>query len=210
MEVTWLGGACFRIRGRDAAVATDPATAKISKRSARPKADLVTLSDTTADAEADAVRPNHDQRVPFVADGPGEYEVCGVYVHGLSERPGGGTTLYTIDVDHVIVGHFASLSADLSDALVDDLGPINVLLIDVDEAGAAPAGHALKLINRIEPNIVVPYGRANGAGGDPDAAWLRIARDLSGTDVVGESSLSVNRSNLPEPVTVRVLEARHA
>lgn len=210
MEITWLGGACFRIRGRDAAVATDPSTAKISKRSARPKADLVTLSDATADADADAVRANHGDRVPFIADGPGEYEVCGVYVHGVSERPGGATTLYTIDVDHVTVGHFASLSAELSDALVDELGPIHVLLIDVDADRAGTAGHAVQLINRIEPNIVVPYGRDNGANGDPDVAWLRIARDLSGAGVVGENSVSVNRSNLPEPVTVRVLEARHA
>ena len=148
--------------------------------------------------------------MPFIADGPGEYEVCGIYVHGLPERPGGGTTLYTIDVDHVTVGHFAGLSAELSDALVDDLGPINVLLIEVDADGAAPAGHAVQLSNRIEPNIVVPYGRVNGADGETGAAWLRIARDLSGSDVVGESSLSVNRSSLPEPVTVRVLEARHA
>ena len=136
MEVTWLGGTAFRLRGRDAAVATDPHTSGIKQRSARPKADLVTLGDPAAGvAYDDLVRPNKPGRTPFVADGPGEYEVAGVYVHGVAEHNGAGepaTTLYTIEIDRLNVGVFSRLTEEPSDALLDELGGLHVLLINVD------------------------------------------------------------------------------
>ena len=49
MDVTWVGGDCFRLRGRDASVLTDPHTSGIRQRSAMPKADVVTLSESVGD-----------------------------------------------------------------------------------------------------------------------------------------------------------------
>ncbi len=206
MEVTWLGGTAFRLRGRDAAVATNPHTSSIKQRSARPKADLVALSEPVATVPYDdLVRPNKSGRSPFVADGPGEYEVAGVYVHGIAEHNGTGepaTTLYTIDIDRLNVGAFSRLTEEPSDALLDELGGIHVLLINVDGgATALPPERIIHLVNRIEPNIVVPYGPKG-------TKWLEVARELGGGSTTAEASLSVSRGRLPEPVALQLLAPR--
>ncbi len=206
MEVTWLGGTAFRLRGRDAAVATDPHTSDIKQPSARPKADLVTLSEPVADVPYDdLVRPNKAGRRPFVADGPGEYEVAGVYVHGVAEHNGTSepaTTLYTIEIDRLNVGSFSRLTEEPSDALLDELGGVHVLLINVDGgATALPPERIIHLVNRIEPNIVVPYG-PNGT------RWEEVARELGGGSTTAEASLSITRARLPEPVALQLLAPR--
>jgi L-ascorbate metabolism protein UlaG (beta-lactamase superfamily) len=212
MEVTWLGGACFRLRGRDAAIATDPHTAGITQRSALPKADVVTLSRPLADGSPERLaRANQPGRHPFVADGPGEYEVAGVYVHGVA---GGGDgeaiTFYAVDVDRLTVGYFARLTAGPSDSLLDELGAVHVLLVNVDgEPGALPPPRILQLVNRIEPNIVVPFGTGNGGSRSQSPAWRRAAQELSSAEPSSQSAVSVTRANLPEPVTVCMLEPRH-
>ena len=44
MDVTWLGHGCFRLRGRNAAVVTDPYPPSIGLKLPRLDADLVTVS----------------------------------------------------------------------------------------------------------------------------------------------------------------------
>ena len=44
MDVTWLGHGCFRLRGRNAAVVTDPYPPSIGLKLQRLDADLVTIS----------------------------------------------------------------------------------------------------------------------------------------------------------------------
>ena len=44
MDVTWLGHGCFRLRGRNAAVVTDPFPPSIGLKLQRLDADLVTVS----------------------------------------------------------------------------------------------------------------------------------------------------------------------
>ncbi len=207
MEVTWLGGTAFRLRGRDAAVATDPHTSGIKQRSARTKADLVTLGDPAAGvAYDDLVRPNKPGRTPFVADGPGEYEVAGVYVHGVAEHNGAGepaTTLYTIEIDRLNVGVFSRLTEEPSDALLDELGGLHVLLINVDGGSTGlPPERIIHLVNRIEPSIVVPYGPNDAS------RWKDVARELGGGSTTAQASLSVTRSRLPEPVALQLLAPR--
>ena len=44
MDVTWLGHGCFRLRGKSAAVITDPYPPAIGLRLPRQEADLLTIS----------------------------------------------------------------------------------------------------------------------------------------------------------------------
>lgn len=211
MDVTWVGGGCFRLRGRDATVLTDPHTSGIRPRSALPKADLVTLSDLDADPGTSVPQRRTDRALEaYVADGPGEYEVAGVYVHGVP-APGQAdrrTTLFTFDVDGVSVGHVPELSSVPVDALLDELGTIHVLLIGVRGGdGFLSSDQIIKTVSRIEPNIVIPYGVDDAAS--PQAAWRLVARELHGADPVADGNLNANRRQLPDPVDVRLLERRN-
>src|SRR5215207_6571192 len=80
MDVTWLGHACVRLRGKDGVVLMDPCAKSTGYMIGKQSADIVTAS--RADAEhgfTDAVTP------PFrLLDAPGEYEIGGVLLNGVN------------------------------------------------------------------------------------------------------------------------------
>ena len=81
MDVTWLGHGCFRLRGRNAAVVTDPFPPSIGLKLQRLDADLVTVSHEHDNHNyTQAVRDGYEIR------GPGEYEVAGVSVTKSASR----------------------------------------------------------------------------------------------------------------------------
>src|SRR5207244_11432988 len=74
MELVWIGRSCFRLRGRDATVITDPCNKSSGYNLGRATADLVTISNG---------HPHHNAAEevagePPVLDGPGESEVSGL------------------------------------------------------------------------------------------------------------------------------------
>jgi L-ascorbate metabolism protein UlaG (beta-lactamase superfamily) len=90
LDVTWLGHGCFRLRGKSAAVVNDPYPPTLGPKLPRLEADLLTISHEHENhAYSRAVRDG-----AYRIDGPGEYEVAGVVVHGLPtyhDTAGGAT-----------------------------------------------------------------------------------------------------------------------
>lgn len=207
MEISWIGGSCFRFRGRDGALVTDPQTSGRTRRSTFPKADLVAITNPDVPPGAERlVLPNHDGRDPYVAVGPGEYDVSGVYLNGLAGpgRPGGspGHTIYALDIDRVTVALISSLTAEMTNEMLEELGAAQVLVINADDG----VERVVNLVNRIEPNIVVPFGQSSNGR----RLWIDAAKALSEAEPSPETSVNVSISNLPEPVATRVLAQRAA
>src|SRR5574339_416161 len=81
MEITWYGHSCFRLTERNyATVVTDPYDNKsIGYDSLRLKSDIVTVShEAPGHNYTDAVKG-----VSHVIDGPGEFEIGGVFITGV-------------------------------------------------------------------------------------------------------------------------------
>src|SRR5260221_14435017 len=79
MDVTWLGQSCFRLRGKNAAVITDPYPPTLGLRLPRQEAELVTISHEHENhSYLQAVREG-----AFEIKGPGEDEDAGVSVIGV-------------------------------------------------------------------------------------------------------------------------------
>jgi len=205
MEIMWVGGSCFRFRGREAAVVTDPQTSGLTKTGSFPKADLVASSVSDKGSESvNLVQANHKDRGVFVASGAGEYDVCGLFLRGLVwstvadgvARP----IVYAMDIDRVTVAYIVNCTAEFDSALLDELGTVQVLIVNADKN----ADDVMSLVSRVEPNIVVPFGV------DPNSrsGWFDVARDLSEVELTAEASLNISASALPEPVTTRVLAQR--
>lgn len=159
MDVSWLGHACFRLRGRSAAVVTDPYPPALGVRLPRLEANLVTVSHA---------HPNHSfaqavQGDPFVMQGPGEYEVAGVTVLGIptfhdgaggAER--GRNTVYVIEVDDVRVCHLGDLGHRLGDGDLETIGTVDVVLAPVGGGASLDGAAAAEVVRQLEPRIVVP------------------------------------------------------
>jgi L-ascorbate metabolism protein UlaG (beta-lactamase superfamily) len=94
--------------------------------------------------------------------GPGEFEVRGVSVFGM---PAGDVTVMRIDVDDVRVVSTGRLRRLLTEDEIDALGHVDVLVVPVGGGDALGAVDASKLVNAVEPSIVVPARfRATGGG----------------------------------------------
>lgn len=165
MDISYLGHSCFKLKGKSASVVTDPFDKKmLGFDLPATSADIVTVSHQHGDHNATAVIGGTARREkPYIVAAPGEYEVNGVGVFGWGsfhdKKKGeerGKNTMYVIHIDGVRVGHLGDLGHTLSDAEVEDLGTIDVLLVPVGGFFTINAEEAVEVINAIQPSIVIP------------------------------------------------------
>ena len=69
--------------------------------------------------------------------------------------------MYKIESEGVSILHCGDLGATLTDAQIDEIGDVDVLMIPVGGKYTITADEAISLIKKIEPRIVIPmhYGR---------------------------------------------------
>jgi L-ascorbate metabolism protein UlaG (beta-lactamase superfamily) len=158
LDVTWLGHGCFRLRGRGAAVVTDPFPPSIGLKLSRLEADLVTVSHEHANH-------NYTQvvREAYEIHGPGEYEVAGISVIGVptyhdAEKGAkrGPNTVYLIEIDDVRICHLGDLGHRLDDSEAEAISSPDVLLVPVGGRSAINAAQAAEVVRQLEPRFVVP------------------------------------------------------
>ncbi|MFN2452559.1 MAG: MBL fold metallo-hydrolase [Candidatus Dormibacteria bacterium] len=191
MELTYLGRSCIRLRGRDVQVVIDPETDAQLRG-----ADIVVRTDRATDVVR--LRPS-DAGGPQLVSGPGEYEIRGVPVRGLSAGAG---TLMRVAVDEVRVVALGCFAQQLSEEQIDALGHVDVLVVPVGGGDALNASAATKLVRALEPAIVVPVRYAAGvADGDyepvdrfasemglPETWAAQPKLNLSGASAAGEET----------------------
>ena len=152
MELTFVGLSCVRLRGRDVEVVIDPIPPGVSSRPPRVNPDIVVR--TEGEGDLSLVRPGEGR--PQEVSGPGEYELRGVSVFGVAA---GDTTIMRVEVDDVRVCALGRLRRQLAEHEIDALGHVDVLAVPVGGGDALEAQAAARLVNALEPAIVVPVDR---------------------------------------------------
>ncbi len=215
MDITYFGHSSFRIKGKTATVVTDPydpvdVGLKFPKHIA---ADIVTVSHGHKDHAAVA----QIEENPYVVRGPGEYEIKGVGIIGLStyhdEEKGVKrvkNTIYRIEIDGVALVHLGDLGHTLSTDQVDALDGVGILMIPVGGVYTIDPATAVEVINELEPSIVIPmhYGRAdlNQKEFGGLAQLSAFLKEIGKEDVAAQPKLSITRDKLPSEMQVVVLE----
>jgi L-ascorbate metabolism protein UlaG (beta-lactamase superfamily) len=160
MELTFVGLSCVRLRGRDVEVVIDPIPPGASSRPPRVNPDIVVRTEGTVDLSL--LRPGEGR--PQEVSGPGEYELRGVSVFGVAA---GTTTIMRVEVDDVRVCALGRLHRQLTESEIDALGHLDVLAVPVGGGDGLEAQAAARLVNALEPAIVVPVRYAvPGVDGD--------------------------------------------
>lgn len=212
MEITWYGHACFRLRDRNTSVITDPYDKTLGLSLPRPKADIVTISHAS---------PHHNYTAGVkgefkVVDGPGEYEIGGVFITGIhltapkkkSDDDAAQNNIYVIYIEDIAVCHLGDLSHVPTQNQVEDLGSIEVLMVPVGGQNALNAAQAAEVISFIEPYIVIPmhYHLPDlTIKLDPVDKFLK-EMGLAKVDTV--DMLKLTKANLPEETQIVLLEAK--
>jgi len=210
LDVTWLGHGCFRLRGRGAAVVTDPYPPAIGLKLSRLDADLVTVSHE---------HENHNYtqvvRDAYEIRGPGEYEVAGVSVIGVptyhdAEKGAkhGRNTVYLIEIDDVRVCHLGDLGHKLDDAEGEAISAPDVLLVPVGGYTAINAVQAAEVVRQLEPRFVVPMHYAIPGLKLQLDSLDRFLKEMAVTSSEPQPKLSVQKSSGEYDTKVVVLEPK--
>lgn len=210
MDVTWLGHGCFRLRGRGAAVVTDPYPPAIGLKLSRLDADLVTVSH-----EHDNHNYTQIVREAYEIRGPGEYEVAGVSVIGVPTyhdaakgAKHGRNTVYLIEIDDVRVVHLGDLGHKLDDAEAEAVASTDVLLVPVGGRTALNAAQAAEVVRQLEPRFVVPMHYAiPGLKLELDTLD-RFLKEMAVTGPEPQPKLAVQKSSGDYETKVVVLEPK--
>ena len=158
MDITWLGHSCFRLRSEDLVVVCDPYPLSLGLRPDTRSATVVTVSNTHSN------HSNWEEVAgdPRVFSAPGEYEYSGVSVRGVMtplppETPGDQRNVaYSIEIDGVNICHLGDIALPLSTREVDELMPVDVLMMPVGGGCTLGLDQVLQSMQDLDPKVVVP------------------------------------------------------
>jgi L-ascorbate metabolism protein UlaG (beta-lactamase superfamily) len=208
VDITWLGHSCFRIKGSQAVVITDPFSPDSGYSLGKQTADIVTVSHQ---------HPSHayTQGIsgePRIIKGPGEYEISGVLIIGIAtfhDTQGGQTrgknTVYVMEIDGVTLCHLGDLGHVLTSEQVEEIGDIDVLLLPVGGVSTINAAMAAEVIRQLEPKAVVPMHYKTPLLKrelDPVETFLK---EMGMDQIEPRPKLSLTKSNLPLSTQVFLL-----
>ncbi|RIL02820.1 lactamase [bacterium] len=206
MEITWLGRSCFRLKGREGAVVTDPCPPASGYRLGRPAAGIVTISrrDDPGYSYVEGI-----DGTPKVLDAPGEYEIGGILVSGVAikREDGARNVAFVCEIDGIRVGHLGLPSAAPSSAVLEQLDDIDILLVPVGGHNSLAATVAADLVTAIDPRIAIPMNYKTEMEEMELDSIDRFLKE-TGTKAEPQPRLQVTRSQLPGDLTIMLLQPK--
>jgi L-ascorbate metabolism protein UlaG (beta-lactamase superfamily) len=210
MEIVYFGDTCFRLRGREGVVVTDPVARKGGAAS-RLTGDVVTVSHPRDNVDVAAIVSGQ----PRIIAGPGEYEVSGIMIVGVATyhdaehgKKRGKNTAYVVELDDVVVCHLGDLGhAPTSDQL-SQLRNVDVLLVPVGGDDTIDAAQAVEVISLIEPRIIIPMHYKIGEAESALDPLDKFLREMGVTGAEPQPRATVSKASLPETPQVIVLDVR--
>ncbi len=211
MEVIWYGHSCFRLKSRTATVVTDPCAPNVGYNVPRLRADIVTVSLEHPDySNSGLVRGR-----PKVIHGPGEYEVKGIFVTGISTlmtkskaQDRTKNTIYLFEFDGLTVCHLGCLDHVPSQSQVQALSSADVLLIPVGGKSTVGASQAAEVIGLLEPRIVVPMHYKTRAVKERLQPVDNFLAEMGLPHTDPQDALEVSKTSLPPETQVVLLQYR--
>ena len=210
MQIIWHGHAFFQIivsQGKDEklTIAIDPPSQDIGLRLPSVEADVLLTTHNHHDH-------NNIKAVsgkPFLIQGPGEYEIKGIFIQGIpahhdknSGKEKGLVTIYTIAAEEMKICHLADFGQkELTEEQLDKIGDCDILMIPVGGIFTISGQEATKIISQIEPKLVIPMHyqipklKVKLEGVD------KFLKAMGQKEILPQPKLSVKKRDLPEEET---------
>jgi L-ascorbate metabolism protein UlaG (beta-lactamase superfamily) len=210
VEITWLGHACFRIKGSQAVVITDPFPPDLGYSLGNQTANVITVShDHPSHSYVQGIKGE-----PRVVRRPGEYEIAGVLILGLSTyhdavkgQTRGKNTIYLMEVDGMAVCHLGDIGHVLGDDAIEEMGNVDILLLPVGGGSTVGPSMAAEIIRKVEPKVVIPMHYKTPSIKRDLEPVENFLKEMGAAAVEPRSKLNISKSNLPISTQVYVLTA---
>lgn len=206
MDIIWYGQACFKLKGKNVSVIIDPFDP-----------DFTGLK-TPKDLLADVTLITHDHRDHNNASGsqmkfsePGEYEIGGVVVTGISsfhdntngsER--GKNIIFHLMFDGLNIVHLGDLGQSrLTEEQVAQIGQTDILLIPVGSVYTIDSKQASQIVSQLEPKIIIPmHYKIDGLKFELEGVD-KFLKEMGAEGVTPVPKLFITKEKLPgEPMVV--------
>ena len=209
MEITWLGHSCFRIRGKEATIVTDPFDKTLGYPVKKPTASIVTVSHQHPQHSfVDGVSGN-----PRVVRRPGEYEIANIFINGIATfhdadrgENRGKNTVYVIQIEEVSICHLGDLGHVPTAEQIEQMSGIDVLMVPVGGGPTIGATAAVETISLLQPKIVIPMHFKTEVVSMDLAPVEPFLKEMGVKEVISQPKLPVSRSSLPSDTSVVVLD----
>ena len=167
MNISWLGLSSILLetkqQDREVNVVIDPYQNETGLRFPRTVKSQFVLSSRDHEDQNNIEAIEGVSEKPFLVNSPGEYEVQGVFVYGI-EAPRNGAkegtqephTIWRIEAEGISIAHLGAINRALTDKELESLPSIEVLILPVGGNAVLDSKEAAKIIERIEPRIVIP------------------------------------------------------
>lgn len=157
----WFGQACFEIKN-SVTVVTDPHDGgSIGLKQPNIKGDIVSVSHRHFDHASG--RELVSKKDTEVMEGSGKLEVKGIEVEGIESfhdkaegDKRGENTIFVFELDDFRICHLGDLGHKLSDEKIEEIKPVDILLIPVGGNYTIDAQEAVDVVKDLEPEIVMP------------------------------------------------------
>jgi L-ascorbate metabolism protein UlaG (beta-lactamase superfamily) len=212
MEIYWLGHGCFRLRGRDATVLTDPCPPTTGYKIGKVNTDIVTISRDLPESSHRAAAAGEARFL----DGPGEYEIAGVLITAVdtdrADRDDGHSRnlAFVIDIDDIKVCHLGDIQRVPMGDEVEELSGIDVLLVPVGGGRVMGAAKAAEMVSLLEPKIVIPMTYKTDVSKGDFEGVDHFIKEMGVEAKAPEQRLNLSKSNVPDETTLVLLTYRGA
>ncbi|MBI3620154.1 MBL fold metallo-hydrolase [Candidatus Roizmanbacteria bacterium] len=214
MDIKFIGHASFFIKAKDARLVTDPYDpSAVGMKFPKIEADIVTVSHT---------HPDHNyvtgvSGTPLVIDLPGEFEKNGMRIYGYSTfhdknkgQERGENTVYKVEAEGINVLHCGDLGHVFDDALIEEIGDVDILLVPVGGFFTIDAADAVELAKKLEPAVIIPM-HYNIPGLNQKvfaqlAAVTDFLKKMGQESITSVPKLTVKKESLTEEMKVVVME----
>ena len=176
MIITYCGNSCIKAQIGETSVSFNPPL-RADGKTPRFSSNIALFSTKEKDQKfphgsvADGV---------FIIDGPGEYEVGGIFIKGVGvekEVAGGKkiNTIYSVLFEDINLCHFGAVnSADIKPEVLETLGTVDILFVPIMGGDVATPAIASKLATSLEPHIVIPLQATDrGVSADSLKSFLK-------------------------------------
>ncbi len=211
MEIKWFGQACFLIttkdeKKEDIKILIDPPSKNSGIKPPQSEINVLILSHNSHEAELKGIKGNF-----FLIDSPGEYDIKDIFIQTISGENGGEKKeknfITSLETEGIRVCHLGKLSAkELLAEQIDEMGNVDILLIPIGGEEVIDAREAQKIINQIEPRVVIPmyYKTAGSKLKLEDAqSFLKI---FGQENIEPQSKFSIRKDKLPSQTAIFLLK----
>ncbi len=215
MDIYWGGQALIRLKGKNASVVLDPFESDFTglKLPKDLSADVVLISHNHNDHNnAKAVLSPSGGKSMVFSD-PGEYEVSGVVITGVSSfhddkmgQDRGANIIFHLMFDGLKLVHLGDLGqSKLTEEQLAAIGEVDILFIPVGAVYTINGKAASEIVSQLEPKIIIPiHFKTEGLKFELEGVESFL-KEMGAEGVVPQPKLSITKEKLPEEPQVILL-----